>query len=220
VTRCTKAADTPRDKLVIGLAGGVASGKSLVAGVLADLGAAVIDSDRMAHEELENPEVIATFRQWWGPQVCTPSGAIDRAAMADVIFNRPDERARMEAYLYPRLEERRVKLMNRYCRDAAVTAIVLNSPLLYDVGLDRVCDTVIFVSCEREQRVQRVADSRGWTEAELDRREKLQKPLDEKERLADHVVINDSSVDALRSLVTDLFHRLLTDYRSARGLTQ
>lgn len=210
----TTHASPARLKLVIGLTGGIGAGKSRVASVLEELGAAVVDSDAMTREELSKPEVVETFRGWWGDRVCKADGGIDRAAMGEIIFGDETQRRRMEAYLYPRLERRRHRMMRAFNADPSVRAIVFNSPLLYEVGLDKVCDVVLFVECDRRTRVERVARTRGWTERELDRREKLQKPLDMKRRTADHTVVNDTDVDALRSQIKPLYERLLTNHSS------
>ncbi len=201
----------PRN-LVIGLAGGIASGKSLVADMLGELGAKVIDSDKLVHRELADPVVTETYRSWWGPRVSTPEGCIDRAAVANIIFDDPGQRERMEKFLYPRLECRRRELMARYEADPSVTAVVLNAPLLYEAGLDSSCDVVLFVDAPRADRLDRAEKTRGWSEQEFDRRENLQKPLDKKRDAADHILVNNSSPGALRSQVRVLLDQLIADW--------
>ncbi len=197
-------------KLVIGLAGGIASGKSTVADFLRELGAAIIDSDRMVHEELSRPDVVETLLSWWGKGICCEDGRINKAGLAGIIFADHGQRQRLEEFLYPRLEARRRDMMTQMDADESVSAIVINSPLLFEVGLDCECDQVIFVDCDRESRLRRVIETRGWTEEELDKREKLQKSLEEKRQRADYVVDNNSGIDAVRSCVQDLFHQLLS----------
>lgn len=198
-----------KNKPVIGLAGGIGSGKSLVAAIIEELGGKVIDSDRMTDEEFQNPEVQDAFRCWWGEGICHADGSIDRKAVADIIFRRSAERTRMEEFLYPRLERRRKAMMKAFDDAPEVKAIVLDSPLLYEFGLDRACDAVIFVEADRSVRLGRLAETRGWTESEYVRREKLQKPLDTKRKTADFTVINNSDVDALRSQVKTIVAQLL-----------
>ncbi len=195
-------------KLVIGIAGGIASGKSLVSQTLAALGAKVIDSDALAHAELADPEVVETFRRWWGERMCLPGGGVDRSAMADIVFEDSEQRERMERFLYPRLERRRKQLMAAFDADPATRAIVINSPLLYEVGLDKICHVVIFVEADRATRFQRAKQTRGWSRHEFDRREKLQKPLDIKSQAADYRVVNNSTIDALCAQVKSLFESL------------
>jgi dephospho-CoA kinase len=196
-------------KPIIGVAGGIGSGKSTVAAILRELGAAVIDSDRLTHEALGDPAVIATLRQWWGDAVCGAGGGIDREAVARVVFHDSAERERLEGLIYPRIEERRQELTGAYQADPAVKAIVLDAPKLFEVGLEQVCDAVIFVEADRAARVARVQASRGWTEEELQRRENMQMALDIKKANADYVVVNHSGIEALRSQVERVFAAVL-----------
>jgi len=198
-----------RIKPIIGLTGGIGAGKSSVARILQSLGAAVIDSDRIAHEELSDLEVIATLRAWWGDEVCPSSDGVDRKALATIVFNDPAELDRLEKLLYPRIHRRREQLVAGYQADPAVRAIVLDAPKLYEAGLGDYCDAVIFVEADWSVRVRRVAASRGWTEDELRRRENLQNLLDTKRANADHVVINHANLDQLRTEVERVFASVL-----------
>ncbi len=184
--------------------------------MLAEFGAAVIDSDRLVHEELANPETIAIYRNWWGERVCRPDGCIDRKVVANILFQDAAQRTRMEGYLYPRLERRRREMTDALRLDPTVRAIVLNSPLLYEFGLDRDCDVVLFIECSRSVRLKRAKETRGWSEGDFDRREKLQKSLDTKRRSADYIVENNSGAEALRSQVQTLFETILTQHAAKR----
>ena len=200
---------TKRTKPIIGLAGGIGAGKSTVARLLESLGAAVIDSDRLAHEALEAPDVIVTLRGWWGSSVCTPDGEVDRKKIGVIIFDDPAERVRLENLLYPRIRGRREELIAVYESDPRVKAVVLDTPMLFEVGLNERCDTVFFVEADRSVRVRRVSESRNWTEEELKRRENLQKPLNMKKASADHVISNYTDIEELRSQVERVFSSVL-----------
>ncbi len=194
-----------RRKPIIGIAGGIGAGKSTVARLLEELGAAVIDSDRLSHEQYRDPEVVATLCGWWGNSILTSAGEVDREAIARIVFEKPDERVRLEELIYPRIEQRRRELMAVYESDPRVKAVVWDAAKLIEVGLDEQCDAVIFVESEYAVRARRVKETRGWTEEELSRREKSQNPLDRKKAKADHVVKNHSSIEALRSQVEKVF---------------
>ncbi len=198
-----------RTKPVFGLAGGIGAGKTCVARILESLGAAVIDSDRLAHKELDDPGVIATLRQWWGASILLASGGIDRSAVGGIVFENAVELARLERLLYPRIERRRQELMAVYEGDERVKAIVVDAPKLYEAGVDKVCDVVVFVDADQPARISRVAVSRGWTKEELARRENLQNPLDAKKANADYVVTNNSSIEELRIQVERVFSSVL-----------
>ncbi len=201
-----------RTKPIIGIVGGIGAGKSVVARMLEALGAAVIDSDRLSHEELGQPEVVATLRRWWGDSVLDASGKPQRGAIAKIVFSDAAECARLEQLLYPRIERRREELLARYFVDTKVKAIALDAPKLIEAGLYELCDAVVFVDAERSVRLGRARRARGWTEAEVDRRENLQKPLDIKRAIADHVVTNHSDFDTLRSQITRVFSLILVSF--------
>ena len=197
-------------KLVVGLLGGIGAGKSTVAQFLVERGAAEIDSDRLNSEELAQPEVVQTLVGWWGEEILEDSGGIDRKAVANRVFRSVAERRKLEAFLHPRIGRRRARLLARYQQDPDCLLIVLNSPLLLEGGLDRLCNTLVFVACDRKRRLERVMRTRGWSSQELDRREKLQKPLDWKRDRADHVLENSTSLDGLRNQTHNLFLKLLS----------
>jgi dephospho-CoA kinase len=197
-------------KPIIGLAGGIGSGKSTVAWMLGELGAAVISSDQLNARELETPQVVSELRNLFGQQVLGSTGQLDRTAIRRILAEDPQARRRLEAVLHPRIAQRRLELTQQFQRDPQVRAIVWDSPLLYEAGLDQQCDAVIFVEVDDAIRAQRVLRDRGWTAQELERLEKAQKPLDFKRNSADHRVVNNSDRDALRPQVEAVFSRILS----------
>lgn len=203
-------------KPIIGLTGGIGSGKSTVARILESLGAAVIDSDRLSHDQLADPVVVAALCSWWGEGVRSPGGPADRAAIARIVFEDPVELARLEGLIYPRIERRRVELTAGYNKDPAIRAIVLDAPKLFEAGVDAACDFVVFVEADFATRSVRVAASRAWSEAELVRRENNLKPLDKKKADADHVVVNQFGFEDLKSQVERVFSSILASFAAAR----
>lgn len=197
-------------KPIIGLAGGIGSGKSTVAAILEDLGAKVISSDRLNHEELDSPEVLRELREWWGDGVVTAEGRANRAAIRSMVAADPSARRRLEALVHPRIAARRQVLMEQYAGDAGIRAIVWDSPLLFEAGLAEQCDRVVFVDAPREVRLSRVQRDRGWAAEDLDRLERSQKPLDFKRERADYTVANNSGIEDLRRQVNDTFSRILS----------
>lgn len=198
-----------RCKPVIGLAGGIGAGKSTVAKILETLGVGVIDSDRLAHEQLQNTRIASTIVEWWGEGIRDSSGVLDRRAIGKLVFENPRELARLEELLYPGIDRRRAELIGGFQADGTVRAIVLDTPKLFEAGLDRLCDAVIFVESDWSSRVNRVSASRGWSSEELARRGKLQDSLDSKRANADHVVENHADIEALRTQVESVFVSIL-----------
>lgn len=192
----------------IGLAGGIGAGKSAVAAILTDLGGVVSDSDADARAVLAEADVVETLRSWWGDDVIGVDGAVDRAAVARRVFADPAERERLESLVHPRIHARR-----RARFDAAPSStrvFVIDAPLLFEAGLDDDCDAVIFVDAPREVRLARVARDRGWSEAELDRREAAQWPIERKRERASEIIDNTNDDDpTLRARVAATLERLL-----------
>lgn len=198
-----------KTKPIIGLAGGIGSGKSMVARHLATLGAAVFDADAAAQAALDQPDVMRQLTSWWGEAVLDDAGRVNRREVARRVFDDPVERKRLEGLIHPIVAQRRDAMIRQAVDDAAVKAIVLDVPLLYEVGLDAMCDSVIFVDADRAVRLQRVQAARGWDEAELARREKNQWPLDNKRRQAHDVIVNDGSETDCFVQVRAAFQRIL-----------
>ena len=196
-------------KPIIGLAGGIGAGKSSVARILESLGAAVIDSDQQVRELYRDPQVVSKLREWWGDCVVGRTGGVDRQAVAAIVFKVPAELERLERLLYPRLACGREEKIDVLQQDPRVRAIVLDSPKLYEVGLDTICDAIIFVDADWSVRSKRVTVSRGWNLEQLQQREKLLISLDRKRALADHVIENHADTAALRGETRRVFSSIL-----------
>jgi len=177
---------------VIGLSGGIGSGKSTVARAFAAENCLVIDADADARAALMLPHVRDQIVQWWGPAVLSSEGSIDRSKVASIVFSNPVERKRLEELVHPIVKADRRKVVARAGAEGRIGAVI-DAPLLFEVGSDAECDTLVFVDAPRSVRLARVAESRGWTEAELDRREAVQLPIEEKRRRSNHVIVNDGS---------------------------
>ncbi len=208
-------AEASTTKPVIGLAGGIGAGKSLVARQLASLGCGVIDADALARAVLEEPQVQKTLRKWWGEQVIGPDGGVDRAALARRVFEDPEALTRLEGLIHPRVHARRRALRERMMADPQVTAIVEDCPLLFEAGIDRTCDATIFIDADRATRLSRVAASRGWDEAELHRRESRQQPLDNKAARADYKVNNGSDEQYTLEQVRGILEQIMEQRSSS-----
>ncbi|GAB4383069.1 MAG: dephospho-CoA kinase [Phycisphaerales bacterium] len=193
-----------RPFVVIGVAGGIGAGKSVVASLLGEHGCLVIDSDAEARRALQRPEVIETLKRWWGESVLDGSGAVDRSKVARIVFSDESQRRRLEGLIHPLIAKSRAEQIERARREGRPGAVI-DAPLLFEAGLQAECDAVLFVDCPFEERLRRVEASRGWDESELRRREKAQLPLEEKRRRADYLVVNTGELSDLRRQVTRIF---------------
>lgn len=180
-------------KPIIGLVGGIGSGKSFVARLFGEQGCLVIDSDALAREAHADPKVLANLRQIAGEEVVV-GGKLDRRALARLVFSDDAVRQRVEQVLHPWIERRRLQQMQAVAGDPNVRAYVWDSPLLVETGLDAQCDHVVFVDAPRDVRLARVQASRGWTDDQLRAREARQVPPERKRERADAVL--DGTADA------------------------
>lgn len=202
---------------VIGLAGGVGSGKSTVARILAQQGCVVLDADALARAAMDRPDVKTTLRQWWGDQVVGLDGNVDRQAVGRRVFSDESERRRLEQLIHPFVHAERARLKADHLARGPVRAFVEDAPLLFETGMDQECDKVIFVDAPWPLRVERVRRTRGWDEAELVRREKNQWPLDIKRRRADYVVVNDTDAAQLEARIRDVLSEILPPHATWPG---
>jgi len=196
----------PSDPIIIGLAGGIGSGKSTLAQALGSLGFLVIDFDAEVRGLLNQPDVQETLRSWWGEAVIAQDGSTDRAKVSQIVFDSAEDRRRLESLIHPRLMRGREDLL-RQARAASARGVVLDAPLLFESGLDRACDAVIFVEAPEALRRARAA-GRGWGPDEVSRRESVQLPIEEKRRRSGYIFNNEGTpadlLDQARRIVATL----------------
>jgi dephospho-CoA kinase len=179
---------------VIGLLGGVGSGKSFVAAQFAKLGCKVVDADRLGHELLREPKIRRAIRERFGKSVCGPSGEVNRRRLGERVFSRAAELAALEAIVHPDLC-RRVRRAVGQARRRHVRAVVLDAALILEKGLDNLCTVMVYIQAPEEVRRVRAEAARGWDPLEVARREAPQISLKTKRRRADYVIDNSSSPD-------------------------
>jgi dephospho-CoA kinase len=197
-------------KPIIGIAGGIGAGKSTVASILAELGAVVVDADRLNHEELNAPEVVSTLRQWWGVRVVKPDGRVDRDVIRGIVRDNPHELRRLEGLVHHRIARRSDAMIEAFLADPGTRAIVWDAPLLFEVGLAERCDCVVYVDAAREVRARRLRQTRSWSDEDLQRMESSQKPLDLKRDRADYIVENNSDRETLRRQIEKVLSQILS----------
>jgi dephospho-CoA kinase len=196
-------------KPVIGIVGGIGSGKSFVAQLFAELGCLVISSDEQVTAAYRDPRVLATLHWWWGEDVIAADGSLNRRAVAQRVFADPQQRKRLEELIHPLVNAARQRAMDAAKDDPEVTAFVWDTPLLLETGLNKQCDAVVFVEAPEPSRQARVRENRGWEGGELARREKSQWPLDRKREISDYVISNTADAGFARGQVSDVLSRIL-----------
>ncbi|MDX6257694.1 MAG: dephospho-CoA kinase [Frankiales bacterium] len=190
----------------VGLTGGIGAGKSTVARLLADRGAAVIDADLLAREVVEPgtdglAEVVAAF----GPEVLAEDGTLDRKALAARVFADPEQLARLNAIVHPRVE---ALTQERASRLPPHSVVVNDIPLLVEVGAAGRYDLVVVVEAPEAVRIERLRSSRGMAEADAKARIASQAGPGTRTAVADVVIDNAGSYDELAATVDDLWARI------------
>lgn len=189
--------------LIIGLAGGVASGKSFVAGVFRQLGAEVLDADLLGHEVLMREDVIAQVSEVFGPEVLRGDGQLNRKAIAAVVFGASSESQqnleKLEQIVHPPISDL-IRKRIESLRERQVPAVILDAPVMFKAGWDQFCDKVVFVEASRKLRLER-ALARGWTEQHFADRESSQTPISVKRQKATDVVDNNESENTNQQII-------------------
>lgn len=190
----------------VGLTGGIASGKSTVSAILAELGAVVIDADVLAREVVARgtsglEAVVAEF----GPGLLTPEGDLDRPAMGALVFGDAEARKRLEAIIHPLVHQRSAQLE----AEAPAGAVVVHDiPLLAEVGRAGTFDAVVVVDAPAELQVSRMVEDRGWSREEAESRIAAQASREDRLAIATHVVDNTGTLGELRRRVEQVYAEL------------
>lgn len=182
---------------VIGLTGNIATGKSTVARLLAEKGAHVIDADALAHRALHVPEIRERVIQRFGDGILGPDGEIDRRALGRIVFANPQALADLEALVHPWV----IQEIRECVARCPACVIVIEAIKLLETDLRLLCDEVWVVTAPYEQQVARLVSQRGMTPEEAEARIAAQPPQEQKVRLADVVIANEQTLDALRERV-------------------
>lgn len=190
----------------IGLTGGIGSGKSTVARLLAQRGAVVIDADHIAREIVEPGQpALAEIADRFGAEVISPDGSLDRGALAAIVFADSVALADLNAITHPRIAQRTAELIEAAPDDAVV---VYDMPLLVENNLTEGWDHVIVVDADRDVRIQRLIE-RGLDTADIEARMSRQATDEQRRAVADIVIDNSGDVDALETQVAAAWSSLM-----------
>lgn len=191
-------------RYVIGLTGGIACGKSTVSGILAALGASVLDADRIGHEVLKKGQaaygdVVGAF----GRQILDEAGEVDRKILGPIVFSDPQKLKRLNSLTHPHIINNIVKQIST--KDGIM---ILDAALLYEAGLDKLCDEVWIVQAEKEQQIARIRKRDGIGPEEALRRIESQDSRLKEAQGAAYVLDNSGSLAELEREVKRLYHRV------------
>ena len=190
----------------VGLTGGIASGKSTVSAILAELGAVVIDADQLAREVVERgtpglTRVVESF----GPEILTAEGDLDRPELGRIVFGDEAKRKALESIVHPLVFERYAELEAAAPPDAVV---VHDIPLLAESGRADTFDAVIVVETPAEVQVERMLRDRGWTREDAEARIAAQASPEQRRAIATHLIVNTGTREELREQVERVYREL------------
>lgn len=210
---------------VVGLVGGVGSGKSSVARAAAEFRTSspstsksvhssdllIISGDSAGHEVLREPDVRRRLGERFGPSILDENGEVIRPALGRLVFGEEKEQARhdLESIVHPRIRQRLEQQIQDARANASVRAILLDAAILLESGWSDVCDAVVFVDTPESERLKRVSESRGWSADQLARREASQWPLAKKRSVSDFVIRNDGDLQTAGRELSMWIDRLL-----------
>lgn len=197
--------------ILVGLTGGVATGKTTVANLFRRCGAVVIDADELARQVVTpgKPawrDIVRTF----GKQILKPDRTINRHALGAIVFHDKKKLRRLERIIHPRVAREQARLTKQAARKDPKAVVVYDVPLLFEAGIDKRVDKIIVVTADRDTQVARLKKRNGLTRAEALRRIKSQMPMSKKRRFADYVVDGTTVLKHLKAHVS----AVLEDLRS------
>jgi dephospho-CoA kinase len=199
-----------KEPYIVGLTGGIATGKSTVSNYLRHLGARVIDADEVAHQvTLPGAEGFSKLVEAFGTDVVNPDGSLNRKKLGQIVFNNEEALSALNAIVHPLVISRICSMIEILARDSEDSGqapfVILDVPLLFETGLDRICNEVWVVAVGPDTQIKRLMERDGYTREEALSRIRAQMPLEEKIRRAGKVIDNSGSRRATRKQVRDLF---------------
>ncbi|MBI5810354.1 MAG: dephospho-CoA kinase [Deltaproteobacteria bacterium] len=203
--------------MIVGLTGGIATGKSLVSKELKRLGARVVDADAIAREvSAAGSPACGEIVKEFGRGILGSGGVLDRKRLAGIIFNDPESRRRLDRIMHPRIIKRMREEAGRLRRIDPDALIVFEAPLLFEAGLNKDVDRIIVVVSDEDRQIERLRRKEGLTAKDARKRIMSQMPLDEKKKLADHIIYNNGTVEEALKEAGSLYERLAGGARDAK----
>ncbi|MGB9627020.1 MAG: dephospho-CoA kinase [Thermodesulfobacteriota bacterium] len=195
--------------LIVGLTGGVGSGKTVVSQTLKEEGAYLIDADQIARELVRpNTPTWNELIQIFGKEILKEDGSIDRKRLAQRVFSNPKERNLLNQMIHPRIKEEINRRKEEIIKKDPKAIIIIDGALLVELGEHREMDRVIVVFAPDDQRIERVRRRDGMSEEEAKRVISSQMPQEEKLKVADFVIRNEGSLEETRQKAKELFREL------------
>ena len=195
--------------LLVGLTGGIATGKSLVSEILRGLGTYIIDADKIAREwvEPQKPawlEIVEIF----GKDIVNKDRTINRKRLGEIVFNDPLKKRKLEEIVHPRVIEEESRMVKEYLKIKPDGIVIIDAALLIEAGSHKRVDKLIVVYADKETQTKRLMERDGLSRPDAEKRIASQMPLDEKVKMADFVIDNSKSIEGTQRQTIDIFNKL------------
>jgi dephospho-CoA kinase len=195
--------------ILVGLTGGVATGKSTAADMFKKLGAPVIDADRLARQVVEpGKPAWRAIVKLFGETILNPDRSLDRQALGGIVFRNPKKRQQLERIIHPRVAREQRRLVRLIAKNKSRAVVIYEVPLLFEAGVDKRVDQIIVVTANRETQIDRLKNRNGLSRAEALRRINSQMALAKKIQRADHVLNGMLPRPSLRRQIGQLYKNL------------
>ncbi len=195
---------------VIGIAGGIASGKSTIAEMLESLGADIIDADKICHQLINTRDIAREITKKWGNHIQDDYGKIKRQELAKIVFSDREDVSALNSIIHPKAIEQIKSEIAKLQDEASTKAIVLDVALLVESNLIDICNIMLFVDTRKDRCNARVQESRKWSLDEITKREKFQGLLQRKKEIADVIINNNHSKEDTLNQVKDFWYQFIT----------
>lgn len=198
--------------LLIGLTGGIATGKSLVSEILRGLGAYIIDADKIAREVVE-PEKPAWLEivDFFGKDIINKDKTINRKMLGEIVFNDPVKKRKLEEIVHLRVIEEENRMVKEYLKIKPDGIVIIDAALLIEAGSHKRVDKLIVVYADKETQTKRLMERDGLSRTDAEKRIASQLPLDEKVKMADFVIDNSKGIEGTRRQTIDIFNKLRSE---------
>jgi len=195
--------------VIIGLTGGIGSGKSSVAEMFKDEGAYVIDFDYIARVVVE-PDTPAwrDIVDYFGQEILSPDRTLNRSKLAEIVFSDAQSRKALEGFTHPRIFEKRDTLLKDIKTKDSEAIVIVDVPLLFELSLNKNFDTIILVYVSRDVQIERAIKRDALLKEEVEKRLKAQINIDKKKLLSDYIINNEGSLKNTRDQVRKVIHEL------------
>jgi len=192
--------------VIVGFLGGIGSGKSTAARIMQRMGADCVCADKIAQALLEEERYKKQVLEEFGREILDGRGEIDKKKLAAKAFSTKRSLKKLNSILHPPVIS---EIVQRIGQTPAGRVFIIDAPLLFETGMQALCDVLIFIESQKSRRAARIAEDRGWNSSEIESRQRFQRPLRLKRGIADFVISNEGDLRTFEKQVKEVYERIM-----------